>query len=304
MFYHSVLRPCATCLLYFVRVVDILLGDRTMPDSKRLPLSAQDEAVLRDRQIDALLDEGLDRYFSARYEDAIHLWTRVLFLDRSHARARAYIERARTALAEMQRRSDELLQASRDLLEQGETEAARQLFSEAVAASADELQSAALRVRLERWERVRRAGTPVEESPAVDEQVSPWTWAQRPGRAVGAGLAVLVILGLAGIFVQGGSNPQDLRDAATPTEAGLAGGPAAPITTKLTVLSSSQVALVRARTSFAHGRLSQALRDLDRIEIDSVDRAAADALRIEIQQLLMASARSTSATTLTEPIRR
>ena len=72
---------------------------------------------------------GSTRYFAGRYEEAIHLWTRVLFLDRNHARARAYIERARTALAEMQRRSDELLQASRDLLEQGETDAARQLLT-------------------------------------------------------------------------------------------------------------------------------------------------------------------------------
>ena len=31
---------------------------------------------------EALLDDGLDRYFNGRFEDAIHLWTRVLFLDR------------------------------------------------------------------------------------------------------------------------------------------------------------------------------------------------------------------------------
>ena len=40
-------------------------------------------------QAEALLVDGLDCYFAARYEDAIHIWTRVLFLDRSHARARA-----------------------------------------------------------------------------------------------------------------------------------------------------------------------------------------------------------------------
>ena len=108
-----------------------------MSDSRRLPVSHEDEAALRDRQIDALLEDGLDRYFAARYEDAIHLWTRVLFLDRTHARARAYIERARTALAEIQRKSDELLQTTRDLLEQGETDAARRLLSQAVATSGD-----------------------------------------------------------------------------------------------------------------------------------------------------------------------
>jgi hypothetical protein len=30
---------------------------------------------------------GLDHYFAAQYDFAIQVWTRVLFLDRSHARA-------------------------------------------------------------------------------------------------------------------------------------------------------------------------------------------------------------------------
>ena len=41
---------------------------------------------------------------------AINVWTRALFFDRSHARARAYIDRARSALAERQREAEELLQ--------------------------------------------------------------------------------------------------------------------------------------------------------------------------------------------------
>ena len=53
----------------------------------------------RDAKIEQLLLDGLDHYFAARYELAINVWTRALFLDRSHARARAYIERARSGLA-------------------------------------------------------------------------------------------------------------------------------------------------------------------------------------------------------------
>ena len=151
-----------------------------MAESKRLPLSHQDEAALRARQIETLLDEGLERYFAGRHEEAIHLWTRVLFLDRSHARAHAYIERARTAMAELQRRSDELLQASRELLEQGETEAARQLLSEAMSASGDHLQASALRVRLERLERVQAFG---DVNPGVTGVPDPVVrWFRRGGR--------------------------------------------------------------------------------------------------------------------------
>jgi hypothetical protein len=99
-----------------------------MPESKRFAAQPHDEAAVRAEQIQSLLDEGLDRYFAARYEEAIHLWTRVLFFDRNHEKARAYIERARKTVAEMQRHSEELLQTSRDLLEQGDTEAARRLL--------------------------------------------------------------------------------------------------------------------------------------------------------------------------------
>ena len=97
------------------------------------------------------------------------------------------------------------------------------------------------------------------------------------------------------MFVQGGAGPQPGRESAIA---------AAPAPGRLTVLSSSEVALVRARTAFERGRLSEALRVLDRVSLDSAERTAADQLRIEIQQLLTASVRSSSATTLTEPVRR
>ena len=49
------------------------------------------------REMSVMLLASLDHYFAAEYEQAINVWTRALFLDRSHARARAYIERARSA---------------------------------------------------------------------------------------------------------------------------------------------------------------------------------------------------------------
>jgi hypothetical protein len=56
------------------------------------------------------------------------------------------------------------------------------------------------------------------------------------------------------------------------------------------VLSSSEAALIRARTLYARGRLAQALQALDRVDDRSTVRAEADALRVEIQRLLLASA--------------
>ena len=63
----------------------------------------------RDARVEHLLLAGLDHYFAGQYELAISVWTRVLFLNHGHARARAYMERARSAISERQRESEELL---------------------------------------------------------------------------------------------------------------------------------------------------------------------------------------------------
>ena len=103
---------------------------RTNPISDaRLP---GDSDADRDAKIESLLIAGLDHYFAANYAQAIDVWTRALFLDRNHARARAYIERARSAMAEKQRESDELLHNGIAAFERGEIEAARQLLNAAV----------------------------------------------------------------------------------------------------------------------------------------------------------------------------
>jgi hypothetical protein len=67
-------------------------------DSARATAPADDTD--RATRIEELLVSGLDHYFAAEYEQAINIWTRVVFLERDHDRARAYIERARSAIAE------------------------------------------------------------------------------------------------------------------------------------------------------------------------------------------------------------
>src|SRR6476469_2661560 len=86
----------------------------------------------RDAKIEQLLLVGLDHYFAAQYEAAINVWTRALFLDRSHPRARAYIERARSALAERQRESEELLQKGVAAVHHGDGAEARRLLLAAI----------------------------------------------------------------------------------------------------------------------------------------------------------------------------
>ena len=75
---------------------------------------------------------GLDHYFAGEFEPAINLWTRVLFLDRTHDRARAYIDRARSAQAEQQRISEALVHQGLEAFDKGEVVRARALLSDAL----------------------------------------------------------------------------------------------------------------------------------------------------------------------------
>src|SRR5438132_14410834 len=106
------------------------MSDPLRTDGSRALDSAP--AADRDAKIEHLLLTGLDHYFAAQYEHAINVWTRALFLERSHARARAYIERARSALAERQRESEELLQNGVAAFQRGDAPEARRLLQAAI----------------------------------------------------------------------------------------------------------------------------------------------------------------------------
>jgi tetratricopeptide (TPR) repeat protein len=253
-----------------------------MAESQRLKSGVEAD---RDTRAEALLVEGLDHYLAGKFEDAIHIWTRVLFLDRSHARARAYIERARTAIAERQRASDEMLQATSDLLTRGDAAEARRLLDEILNTGGDDERAAELRVRIERLERASALARPAAAaapSPDVVPAAATPTSRFRPSGTVAVAAVVVLVAGLALAPAIGGLFGLDrVRTPLMP-----AAGEAA-----LPVPSTSEVALVRARTLYARGRLAEALRVLDRAT-DLSSTPAASQLRVEIQQALLASGTS------------
>jgi hypothetical protein len=129
----------------------------------------------RDAKIEQLLLIGLDHYFAARYELAINVWTRALFLDRSHARARAYIDRARSALAERQRESEELLQNGVAAYQRGEADEARRLLQSAIEGGAPSDEALAL---LDRWTGSGGVAQPSRAAPGRAPRARsarPWT---------------------------------------------------------------------------------------------------------------------------------
>lgn len=256
-----------------------------MTDLTRHAGQTTDGPSKADSRVESLLSEGLEHYFEGRFEDAIHLWTRVLFLDRHHASARAYIERARGGIAERQRRADESLQAIAALLDAGHAVEARHRLTQVISTTGDDERTAALRLRLERLERVSGGPQRIHAAPAPPSE---W-W--RVGLALAnqrvrlkhvavaaAVVCVTVMLSSPAVRTWMGFAPL------TPVPV------VAPAPVAVTVLSGGEVALIRARALYARGRLADALAVLDRVGPEQNARPDADRLRVEIQRVLLAAA--------------
>ena len=239
----------------------------------------------REARIEQLLLSGLDHYFAGRYERAISVWTRVIFLERHHDRARAYIERARSALAERHREVDELLHTGVSAYNAGQIERARELLTQAVERGNDTAD-----VFLGRLNRVgtTTGGADLRMDPLPARSMlrprraplSP----RRRGRVAAALLALVVgvTMLLGGLPI--GTWLSDLQVAAPVPLTD------PPVDDPLPVVRASDTALVRARVLRSGGHLRDALRALDRVGGADPSRAEADRLRADIQRDLLRAA--------------
>jgi tetratricopeptide (TPR) repeat protein len=244
----------------------------------------------REAKIEQLLLDGLDHYFAARYDQAINVWTRALFLDRNHPRARAYIERARSALAERQRESEELLQRGVAAFERGDVDEARELLQGVIARGGPSVEALALIDRLNRLDTIASLPSTSPEKDAVDTvERHAGEPSRRSTLIIAMGLAAVVLM-LAGL-VTIGRDAQDWRrllmlDAApnSATAAPISGEPNPPLPRR------SEAALGRAEGLAAAGHLHDALAALDLVRPTDPEKAAADRLRTDIQRELRALA--------------
>lgn len=255
----------------------------------------------RDARVEELLLSGLDHYFSGQPELAINVWTRVLFLDHGHARARAYIERARSAVNERQREGEELVQTGADAFQRGESDAARQLLSSAVERGARTDEALSLLGRIDRLEAAAIQSPRADRHPGHSHHHhavarhghaarSPMAW-------IAAGVACGIVAGAVGLAVLWGRGVDWLP----------IGGPSPPsaeaqsLAEPLPVPAAADVWMARARALHGKGRLREALAALDAVRTDDPVYAQAENLRALIQRQLLAAARSTDGSLLTSP---
>jgi tetratricopeptide (TPR) repeat protein len=274
----------------------LLMSDPLRADGSRNHADVASESD-RDSKIEQLLLVGLDHYFAGRYELAINVWTRALFLDRSHARARAYIDRARSALAERQRESEELLQNGVAAFQRGEGNEARRLLQAAIEGGAPSEEALAV------LDRLNRLG--VTAQPAVPPRLDR-TPRERGARAsaaasrsvTGIGVVAIAVLAVSVAVLSGVGAWKDLVDwrsfaplarvaaRAEPTPAPAA----APLAREaaLPLPRRGEMALLRARALVAGGHLRDALSILDAVRPTDPQQPDVDRLRSDIQRQLLA----------------
>jgi hypothetical protein len=262
------------------------MSDPLRTDGLRLPAAEPDAS--RDAKIEQLLLAGLDHYFASQYDHAISVWTRVLFLDRSHARARAYIERARSALAERQRQSEELLHNGVEAFRRGDGSEARRLVQAALDGGAPTDEALAILDRLNRLAQAPAADPRSRVRPAHRVETARAGW---PRLAVsGLTVALLFVLALvaAGLYSATVWGPLDWRATFPLQRAPGRAAAAAPRSSALPLPRRGEAALTRARTLAADGHLRDALLTLDLVRPTDPQKPDADRLRGEIQLQLLA----------------
>ena len=237
----------------------------------------------REARIEQLLLTGLDHYFAGHYEQAINVWTRVVFLERHHDRARAYSERARSAQAERQREAEELLHNGVAAYDAGETDKAREFLTRAVAEGSD-----TAHVFLDRLDRM--GGSAVLTEPRSDVlPVRPSVAAVRttiPRRTGWIAASIGAVVVAVAMLVGGLPIGTWLSELQGSPEASVKAPPADP----LPLIRTSETILARARTLYADGHLHDALRAIERIDVADPFRVDADRLRADIQRSLLATA--------------
>jgi tetratricopeptide (TPR) repeat protein len=262
------------------------MSDPLRTDAARAADALSD--VERDARVEQLLLQGLDYYFTGAYESAIHVWTRVLFLDRGHDRARAYIERARGAQAERQRESEELLHQGVAAFDRGETTSARSLLRAAASQGASPEVALSYLDRLDRLETSPRTpatiGAADEVRPASRPPVVPPPPVRRWRFIAVVATSVIAISAAmwAGLVLF------ELADIRAALQRAPAASPVRPSPAEdpLPVPSEADIALARARAQFQAGHVIDALNLLDTIPPLDPLSSDADRLRAEIQQAI------------------
>lgn len=250
-----------------------------------------------------LYRQGEELYAKGLFQRAIHIWTRILFLDRGNAEARKSIDRAKRALAERQRRLDAEVVAAGRVLEEGRIEEARRRIRAVLAVDPRHVEGVqiaeriAVRDRRHEQSKSGAVNVPLEVTPAPSKRgllvrVSKKSPARSDAVASPLKMAVFVLASVL-VFAAGAlylhlnwdSFVSDGAFASSSSRMGLS-DPESP-----SLPDSAELRYYNGARLFAKGRYREALSELSLVDRDSpvAERARSLILRIEERLLRGAS---------------
>ncbi len=253
-----------------------------------------------------LLRQGEDLYFRGLYHQAIHVWTRILFLDRGNVEARLRIDKAKEAVSELQRRLDSEIAEARGLFDAGEIEGALARLHSVLAVDASHGEAAQLSAAIAALD--RRSEAPQESSREVDAIAAPMAPPARgvvfkvpkgprqPSHRVGGPatspfkmaaflLGTLLLFAVSALYLS--DNWESIvSDGAFGHPAGLTTS-ALPHRLAYPVPDLSQLRYYNGERLFAQGRYLEALAELRRVDRDSMVMEEARSLILRIEDRLL-----------------
>ncbi len=281
--------------------------DRRETDFKtdELVVGSDDNRETPPKSLD-LLRQGDELYSQGLYHQAIHLWTRILFLDRGNREARLRIERAKETVAELERRLDVEVAEAQGLFDAGEIEAARERIRSVLATDGSRGEAKELAAAIESLDRRKDAtqevprdadalGAPVSapargvviKVPKVARAASPGVGRPATSRfkmaafLLGAGL----LFALSAFFLSENWDAL-VSDGAFGQPAGLGAGVQGE-RLPASVPDLSQLRYYNGERLFAQGRYREALSELRRVDRDSTVTAEARSLILRIEDRLL-----------------
>ncbi|TDI48366.1 MAG: hypothetical protein E2P02_01175 [Acidobacteria bacterium] len=259
---------------------------------------------------DALLRRGQELFAVGMFSQAIHVWTRILFLERGHVEARQAIERGKKAVAEQHRLLDMELAAASELLERGDSEQAAAKVKSVLALDPRNHEGHQLAARIHaaarRIEAGRRSGTTLgvaaaaavpahEPTPATKRGLLlrvPHSSPRRDTRMAHASPLKMASFVLAAIlvFASGAFYLHLNWDSIVSDGAFRAGGALSRTVSERAAVplpATSELYYFNGARLFAKGRYRDALDELSLVERDSVVAERARGLILRIEERLL-----------------
>jgi tetratricopeptide (TPR) repeat protein len=258
-----------------------------------------------------LLRQGDELYLLGHYHEAIHVWTRILFLDRGNPDARLRIDQAKDAVAERQRRLDSQVAEASGLFESGEIHEARARVRSVLALDGRHSEALHLESAIEALDRrndPERETSPAAHPPAAMPAASPPgvvfrvpKGPRRPSARAGrpvtsrfqmtAFVLVALLLFASSLLYLQVNWDSIVSDGASRAPAGPTMTPVVlPDRLAASVPDLSQLRYYNGERLFAQGRYREALRELSLVDRDSKVMSSARSLILRIEDRLLRGA--------------